>query len=93
MTLEEKELEIIVHYQPRPQIKYMYTELSELQEAIIEYEHNIRQEKLDHIKEEIADVQLMLNQFKRYYDVSDEDIKRVMNEKADRQLKRIEEGK
>lgn len=101
MTLEDKALKIIETYSPRKQVKYMFTELSELQEAITDYEY-VEAYKgspaelmhKEHIIEEIADVQLMLNQFKEYYDVSDAYIYEIMNEKADRQLKRIkEEGK
>ena len=45
---------------------------------------------IEHITEEIADVQFMLNQFKRYYGIKDEDVNAVMLKKADRQLWRIE---
>lgn len=98
MTLEEKEKAIINNYGVIPQLKYFQSEVFELNEAIIRYEQFlIDSEKgisdilRDNIMEEIADVQLMLNQFKRHYDISDEIIKVIMNKKADRQLKRIEE--
>lgn len=45
---------------------------------------------IEHITEEIGDVQFMLNQFKRYYGIKDEDVNAVMIRKADRQLERIE---
>lgn len=44
-----------------------------------------------HIAEEIGDVELMLNEFKEYYGINDDEIGEIMNFKADRQLKRIEE--
>lgn len=44
----------------------------------------------EHIKEEIADVMVMLKQFQLYYDISTDDIKKIMKEKVDRQLERIE---
>lgn len=104
MTLEEKETAIITHYGVLPQLKYFQSEIFELNEAILQYEHINNYYKTssnfktygnnlmkEHITEEIADVQLMLNQFKRYYDISDEIIEEIMNEKADRQLKRIED--
>ncbi len=43
----------------------------------------------EQIKEEIADVMVMLKQFQLYYDISTEDIKKVMKEKVDRQITRI----
>lgn len=100
MTLEEKEKAIIDYYKPRHQVKYMFGEVSELQEAITDYEYveiykgsPAERWHKEHIVEEVGDVQLMVNQFKRFYDISDEDIKGVMEEKADRQLMRIEEEK
>lgn len=45
--------------------------------------------KKEHIKEEIADVMVMLKQFQLYYDISTDDIKKIMKEKVDRQLERI----
>ena len=44
-----------------------------------------------HIKEEIADVTVMLKQLQLYYNISSKDIREVMNQKIDRQLKRIAE--
>ncbi|CDE07936.1 MAG: hypothetical protein KIC90_04635 [Firmicutes bacterium] len=43
----------------------------------------------EHIKEEIADVMVMLKQFQLYYNISTDDIKQVMKEKVNRQLERI----
>lgn len=99
MTLEEKELKIIDHYGVIPQLKYFQSEVFELNEAIIEYEirknHHlgdiakVNSISKSEIKEEIADVQMMLNQFKKYYGISDITIDIIMNEKANRQLERI----
>ena len=44
----------------------------------------------EQIKEEIADVMVMLKQFQLYYDIPTEDIKAIMKNKVDRQLERIE---
>lgn len=97
MTLEEKEQAIIDHYGVMPQLKYFQSEVFELNEAIIRYEQFLRDSEKgisdilrDDIMGEIADVQMMLNQFKRYYGFSDVIIKPIMNKKADRQLERIE---
>ena len=43
----------------------------------------------EHIKEEIADVMVLLKQFQLYYNISTDDIKQVMKEKVNRQLERI----
>ena len=43
------------------------------------------------IAEEIADVMVMLKQIQLYYNISSEDIKKIMYKKIDRQLKRISE--
>lgn len=46
-----------------------------------------------HIAEELADVMVLLEQFKLYYDISSEEITNIFWGKVDRQLKRIEEEK
>lgn len=43
----------------------------------------------DHITEEIADVLVMLEQFRLHYDIDTKDIKKIMDAKIDRQLDRI----
>lgn len=93
------ELEIIKHYGVRKQLKYFQTEIYEFIEAILSYEDR---KKLTYgiddtfkkvlkkgIAEEIADVQVMLNQFKAFYRIKDEDVEEVMKYKIDRQLERI----
>lgn len=98
--MEEKELKIINHYGVMPQLKYFQSEVFELNEAIITYENDdyyydeeTESERKEHITEEIGDVQFMLNQFKRYYGIKDEEVNAVMIKKADRQLGRIENEK
>ena len=92
--MKEKLLKIINNYGTRNQLKYLYTELYEFTEAIIEYEEdengNIRTQ-LNHIQEEFTDLMVMLEQFKAYYNLSNEDIMKTMEYKIERQLKRIEE--
>ena len=85
--MKEKLLEIINHYGVLPQLKYFQSEIFELNEAIIK--HEVLGCGYQHIVEEIADVQVMLNQFKKYYKIIDEEVEKVMNYKIDRQLKRI----
>ena len=91
--MEEKLLKIINHYGVMPQLKYFQSEVFELNEAIINHEWLKEKglENIDHIAEEIADVCVMLLQFKEYYHIDGNDILRIMNEKIYRQLDRIKE--
>ena len=97
---KEKLLKIINTYGVLPQLKYFQSEVFELNEAIIKerYTNYFGDgggyiEDIDHIAEEIADVMVMLEQFKLYYGISSEDITKIFWEKVDRQIKRIEESK
>lgn len=97
--MEEKLLKIINHYGVLPQLKYFQSEVFELNEAIIEKEHIDNGELHEigickeyyygHVCEEIADCYVMLEQFRHYYNISDEAIKHSMEIKIDRQLERI----
>lgn len=92
--MKDKLLKIIKHYGVLPQLKYFQGEVFELNEAIIDYEWTGDLPEVKHIKEEIADVMVMLKQFQEYYMIKDEDIIDIMEKKIDRQLERIEaEGK
>ena len=98
MTYNEKSLKIINHYGVMKQLKYFQTEVFELNEAVIKAEMQdtisiTTTEQIDHIAEEIADIQVMLNQFKEYYELDELQIKTIMESKIDRQLKRIKEVK
>lgn len=98
---KEKLLKIINTYGLLPQLKYFQSEVFELNEAIITAEYNryvgiVRKpcdSCIEHIAEEIADVLVMLEQFKLYYGISSEDITKIFWEKVDRQIGRIEESK
>lgn len=97
--MKNKLLKIIEHYGVLPQLKYFQSEVFELNEAIITREidwkiidttaKDIERDE-EHIAEEIADVMVMLEQFRYYYDIKNETIERIMEEKIERQLKRIE---
>lgn len=98
--MKEKLLKIIEHYGVRPQLKYFQSEVFELNEAIIDYQYvevykgsPAEVEHKHHIAEEIADVMVMLNQFKEHYEITDEQIEDIMNYKIDRQLERIKNEK
>ena len=93
--LKEDLLKIINHYGVNVEQRKLAEEVFELQEAIIEYENSgcydeeDSVEFINHIAEEIADVMIMLNQFKAYYGIPNETILVFMRGKVDRQLERI----
>lgn len=98
--MKEKLLKIIEHYGVNNQQRKLMEEIFELQEAIFEYENSgwdfsdescedIERDYRYHMAEEIADVQVMLNQFKEHYEITDEQIEGIMNYKINRQLERI----
>ena len=88
--MREKILKIINHYGVMPQLKYFQSEVFELNEAIIRAENKYEPiQDISHIAEEIADVMVMLEQFRLYYDIPIEDVKEVMEYKVDRQIERI----
>lgn len=89
-------LTIINHYRVIPQLKYLQTEIFELNQAIIEYQYdenkyyeNVEKMLKKHIEEEFADVMVMLEQFKAYYELDNGRIVDIMYQKIDRQLERI----
>lgn len=89
--MEEKLLKIVEHYGIMPQLKYIHSEYFELDEAIIDHECYGKMVKpIDHIAEEIADVMVMLEQFRLYYEIPSMQITEIMQQKIDRQLERIE---
>ena len=95
--MEEQLKQIINHYGIDKQLKYIHSEYFELDEAIInfwndetQYEEIHRGDK-EHIAEELADIQVMLKQFQYYYGITDEEVEDIMQQKIERQLKRIEE--
>lgn len=99
MKKEEKLLKIINHYEINNQLRQFNEETFELNQAISEYQFLLKElhgfnkeaekELIDHITEEIADVSVMLEQFKLYYKITDGEIQTIMHQKIDRQLERI----
>lgn len=88
---------IVEYYGMREQLKYFQSEVFELNEAILANRYDTEGTTIDgyveHIREEIADVMVMLKQFQYYFEIPDEEIKSVMKFKVDRQLERIEKEK
>lgn len=97
--MKEDLLKIISHYGVNAQQRQLAEEVFELQEAItthelknsVSYEIPITEivETREHIAEEIADVMVLLNQFKEHYDITNEFILILMRAKVNRQLERI----
>lgn len=74
---------IIEYYGINNQLKKLTEEVYELQESILE-QHNI-----EHILEEYADVEVILEQIKQYFKLDDEKIELIKDYKVARQLYRI----
>lgn len=90
-------LKIINHYEVLKQLKYLQSEIFEFNEAVIRCENipsgivkYIKEHYIEDITEEMADVEVMLLQFKEYYHIDGKEILKIMKEKIDRQLERIE---
>lgn len=98
--MKEDLLKIINHYGISNQLKKLSEETFELQEAIIDAEYNryvgvIRkpgERAIKHIEEEFADVCVVLEQFKAYYNLDNDRIIEIMKQKINRQLERMEEN-
>ena len=96
--MKEELLQIINHYGIKHQLKYIHSEYFELDEVITQREYQTKDKKpyelvefeKAHIIEEIADIEVMLDQFKAYYDIGQEEINKVKDYKIKRQLERIE---
>lgn len=86
----DKVLKIINYYGLKHQLKKLSEEHHELLEAIYEYFGSDNGDK-EHIKEEIADVMVVLDQIVNYFNIKTDDIKSVMTDKINRTLKRIED--
>ena len=92
-------LKIIKHYGINHQQKKLEEEVFELQEAItthelkesVEYDIPLTEivGNKEHIAEELADVMVILEQIKLYYEISSEEITKIFWSKVERQLGRI----
>jgi NTP pyrophosphatase (non-canonical NTP hydrolase) len=88
--VKEDLLKIINFYGYRNQLRKLNEECYELIEAIIDYmDDGSRLCTKKDIEEEFADVMVLLSQIKFYYELDDERIKKIMEEKIARQLERM----
>ena len=100
--MKEDLLKIIEHFGINNQQRKLEEEIFELEEAItinqlkeiVEYEIPLTEivGTREHIAEEIADVMLLLEQFKVYYGITSEEITNLFWNKVARTLQRIESG-
>ena len=102
--MKENLLKIINNYGVIPQLKYFQSEVWELNEAIFQYVaqkeacENIGCSRIHvdsckkHITEEIADCEIFLRQFKKYYNIDENEFENIIKYKIERTLKRMDEG-
>lgn len=90
--MEHQLKQIIEYYGVMKQLKYIHSEYFELDEAIIKGElEDLDNNAIKHIAEEIADIYVMLEQFRIYYGISPNVINSFMEYKTQRQIERIDE--
>ena len=89
---KEKALMVFLRYGWRHQTRKFAEESYELIEALLAH-NRANFDNIEHVKEEIADCCVLIEQFKQYYNFSDESIADIANAKIERQLKRIENEK
>lgn len=93
--MKEKTLRIINHYGLINQLKKLNEEVYELIEAETEAYYTLNttnyEKLIDHILEEYADVQTVLEQHRLYWELSLEDAKEILNYKVERTNKEIDE--
>lgn len=87
---KEDLLKIFDHFGTKVQQKKLNEEVFEFQEAIFMDDGTLK--SLKHITEEMADVLVLLSQFKADFEISDKDLDEMIKNKVQRTLGRIEEG-
>ena len=88
---ESKLLFLINHYGALNQKLIAIEEMAELQKAIVKHIRQESEENINSVIEEIADVQVMLEQLKMIFSCRSK-TDEIMDAKIDRQIKRIMDG-
>ena len=88
---ERKLLFLIDHYGTLNQKLIAIEEMAELQKAIVKDIRQRNEESVEAAIEEIADVQVMLEQLKMIFSCRSK-TDEIMDEKIDRQIKRVMDG-
>lgn len=83
-------IKIFEYFGYEKQRRKLVEEVNELNDEILLFEEGIGDIKK--IREELADAFILLNQFKRYYEIEDEELLMVTRAKINRTLDRIESG-
>ena len=83
MKMEEKLLKIYNHFGEEGQMEKLREEVEELIEAIKEGDE-------EHIKEEMADVLVIVNQIRYKKEMNEEELVEIFEQKVNRTLERIE---
>lgn len=83
MKMEEKLLKIYNHFGEAAQIEKLREEVEELIEAIKEGDE-------EHIKEEMADVLVIVNQIRHKREMNEEELVEIFEQKVNRTLEQIE---
>ena len=81
---------IALHYGFNSQARQTIEEMAELTVALSKMHRKYNKENLDNIIEELADVQIMIEQM-MYLTSSKNDVEQIMEQKIKRQLERMEE--
>lgn len=90
----ENNIKIVEHYGYEKQIPVWIEEMSELTKELCKWSRKGLSEELEeHIKEEITDVIICLDQLKNVLNYTDDELIKEYNFKVERQLERIKNGK
>ena len=86
--MEERLKTIADHYGKENQLRQL---MEECAEVILEASHSIRKDGCTiNLIREIADVEIMIEQIKYLFKISEADISEIKEEKIERQMERIE---
>ena len=85
--MKKQALMIFNNYGYENQLKKLHEEVYELIESIIKYENG--KDSIEHVTEELGDVEFLLYQFRSHYKIKTRKIMNVRRFKARRQLGRI----
>lgn len=97
--MNEHLFDIINFYGLRNQLKQLYSEVYDLTEAVLECEDQIEDNDkvttwipyIDQVTNEIADIQVLLEEFKQFFGISDNTVKYKMIYKIQREIERMKE--
>lgn len=89
---KEKLYHIFNHFGYKHQVLKINEESKELQDALIEMYKEPTEQNKQHVAEEIADVIVVIKQFKQHFKISDKKLKELVDYKIQRTVDRINSG-